>query len=440
MNSPTADARRRPESRQVAVPNVSALASARVRDRGHAPFLTFYDGATGERTELSYATFDNWASKTANLLVEELEVGRGGRVATLLGNHWTALVVAFGCWKAGCCLVPLGDDPVAGAAGLAASGADAVFVREDLVAPLGAAAPDLAARQPVAVGVGLGARLSAPGDLAGDVLPYAEEVLAFGDDYDDPAVTLDDDALLVLPSGGTSPRAATRLTQGNLLAAAEAIGAWGLGHEDRILCAQAAHLTDGLVLAHLGPFSAGASVVLTRAFDPDRLWRRATDERVTLLALSPGQLAELPDGTPPDDLRCAVVAARAGRDGADGAPRRVPVAVGHGVVEATCASTLSPASPHAPTRAWLDAASGRTVGAVTTHAEVVALDPGGDPLAHETRGRLAIRGPVVMAGYDVRGELDEQALAAGWFATADRGFTAVGPDGQTHVFVTEPAI
>ena len=34
------------------------------------PLLTFYDDATGERTELSGATLANWVAKTANLLVD----------------------------------------------------------------------------------------------------------------------------------------------------------------------------------------------------------------------------------------------------------------------------------------------------------------------------------------------------------------------------------
>lgn len=421
-----------PEDAPPSARNLGALASQQVRARGHAPFITFYDDASGERTELSYATFDNWVSKTANLLVEELEVGRGDRVATLLGNHWTAVVVAFACWKVGCSVVPVDADPGA----LAASGAGTVVAREDLVGGLtqGADGP-----QVVVVGQGMGGRLSGTAPAPEDAVAYGEEVLAFADDYDDPDVGLTDEALLVLPAGGSAPPAGVRLTQGNLLAAAEALGAWGLESDDRLLCTQAVHLPDGLVLAHLGAFAAGGSVVLTRTFDPARLWRRAADERATLLHLAPAHLDQLEAGSPPEGLRGALVPAGADPGVAAGVRTRLPVAVGHGLAETTCISTLSPPAPDADTRTWLEAAAGRPVGAVTARAAVAALDATGAPLGHGAEGRLAVEGPVVMAGYDGRPDLDERALASGWFASADRGFTAVGPDGGTHVFVTGPA-
>ncbi|MFD0393659.1 TIGR03089 family protein [Streptomyces nogalater] len=47
------------------------LASALAADPGR-PLVTFYDDATGERVELSVATFANWVAKTANLLQGDL--------------------------------------------------------------------------------------------------------------------------------------------------------------------------------------------------------------------------------------------------------------------------------------------------------------------------------------------------------------------------------
>lgn len=413
-------------------PSLGALLAQRAASRGHQPFVTFYDDATGERTELSYATFDNWVAKTANLLVDELDLERGDRVATLLGTHWTAVVVSFACWRAGCSVAPLDADDATGrgAAALAATGARAAFVREDVLVGVDpSAVPEL-----VAVGTGLGGRLTR-GDV-GDALPYAEEVLAFGDEYDDPGVGLNDEALFAVPPS-TGAQAGVRLTQGNLLAAAEAAGAWGLGEGDRLLCGRPAHLVDGLVLGHLAPFAAGGSVVLSRPAGTVRLWRRAGDERASLLLLSPAALEDVPEDAAGERLRGALVPTGAAQAVLETARRRLPVAVGHGVVEATCASTLSPLSPDDDTRAWLAARDGHAVGAVTARAAVAALD--GDGAAQEagSPGRLAIRGPVVMAGYD-RADLDEEVFASGWFATTERGFVEEGPDGRAHVFVTGP--
>ncbi|PZF99445.1 TIGR03089 family protein, partial [Micromonospora deserti] len=65
------------------------------------PLLTWYDDATGERTELSGATLANWVAKTANLLVDEVVVGPGDAAGVLLPPHWQTAAVLLGCWSAG---------------------------------------------------------------------------------------------------------------------------------------------------------------------------------------------------------------------------------------------------------------------------------------------------------------------------------------------------
>jgi uncharacterized protein (TIGR03089 family) len=89
------------------------LRSVLERD-GARPFVTYYDDATGERVELSVATFDNWVSKTAGLLRDGLDVAPGDRVTLLLPAHWQSLVLAGACWAAGACAVldDAGDSPL----------------------------------------------------------------------------------------------------------------------------------------------------------------------------------------------------------------------------------------------------------------------------------------------------------------------------------------
>src|SRR5262245_25078722 len=76
------------------------------------PLVTYYDDASGERTELSGATLANWVAKTANLLVDGLGLGaradgrsassRAGDVAAVfLPPHWQTAAVLLGCWSAG---------------------------------------------------------------------------------------------------------------------------------------------------------------------------------------------------------------------------------------------------------------------------------------------------------------------------------------------------
>jgi len=64
------------------------------------PLLTWYDDATGERTELSGATCANWVAKTANLLVDEAALAPGDTAAVLLPPHWQTAAVLLGCWSA----------------------------------------------------------------------------------------------------------------------------------------------------------------------------------------------------------------------------------------------------------------------------------------------------------------------------------------------------
>lgn len=103
----------------------SALAADPAR-----PLITFYDDATGERVELSVATFANWVAKTANLLQGELSASpaTGSRCCF---PHWQTAVWLLACSSVGV-TAELGGDPadadyvVAGPdtldAGLACSG------------------------------------------------------------------------------------------------------------------------------------------------------------------------------------------------------------------------------------------------------------------------------------------------------------------------------
>src|SRR5919112_280672 len=84
--------------------------SAAVRRDPTTPLLTWYDDASGDRTELSGATMDNWVAKTANLLVDGVGLGPGDTVAVLLPPHWQTAAVLLGAWAAGLA-ADLGDMP-----------------------------------------------------------------------------------------------------------------------------------------------------------------------------------------------------------------------------------------------------------------------------------------------------------------------------------------
>lgn len=91
----------------------AVLARQLATDPGR-PLLTFYDHASGERTELSVATYANWVAKTASLLVDELDLERGQVLRVDLPTHWLGPVFLGAAWTAGLA-VSLDGDAVADA-------------------------------------------------------------------------------------------------------------------------------------------------------------------------------------------------------------------------------------------------------------------------------------------------------------------------------------
>lgn len=78
-----------------------ALISELLRVDSARPLVTFYDDATGERVELSVATYANWVAKTSSLLVEEFDLEPGDRVLVDLPTHWLGPVFLGATWNAG---------------------------------------------------------------------------------------------------------------------------------------------------------------------------------------------------------------------------------------------------------------------------------------------------------------------------------------------------
>jgi len=113
------------------------------------PLVTFYDFATGERVELSLATYANWVAKTASLLVEEADLERGQRLLVDLPAHWLTPVFLGAAWTVGLEVVwdesaGAFDGVVTGPAGLASHAAEAAGrpVIATALRPLGARFPD----------------------------------------------------------------------------------------------------------------------------------------------------------------------------------------------------------------------------------------------------------------------------------------------------------
>lgn len=65
------------------------------------PFVTYYDEAGGERSELSVRSLANWVAKTHFLLVDELGLGVGDAAYLALPAHWLSVPAVLGALTAG---------------------------------------------------------------------------------------------------------------------------------------------------------------------------------------------------------------------------------------------------------------------------------------------------------------------------------------------------
>ncbi|MBA2574814.1 MAG: TIGR03089 family protein [Actinomycetota bacterium] len=88
----------------ISLPVTTALANALATEPGR-PLVTYYDTTSGERIELSVKTFDNWVSKIANLLGDDLGLEAGQGIRVELPPHWQSTVTVVAAWAAGLRLV-----------------------------------------------------------------------------------------------------------------------------------------------------------------------------------------------------------------------------------------------------------------------------------------------------------------------------------------------
>jgi uncharacterized protein (TIGR03089 family) len=104
----------------------------RVRADAGRPLVTFYDDASGERIELSVATYANWVAKTAGLVQDELDVAPRSLLLLDLPTHWLGAVWLGAAWSLG--LAVTDDAGLLPEAGLVVCGPDGVAEHADRAA------------------------------------------------------------------------------------------------------------------------------------------------------------------------------------------------------------------------------------------------------------------------------------------------------------------
>ena len=225
----------------------AAVLGDRLRADPGRPLITFYDGATGERTELSVATYANWVAKTASLLVEECDLERGERLLVDLPPHWLAPVFVGAAWTVGLTVV---FDEESGPA-------DAVVCGPAGVTRWAAAASG----RPVVASALLPLAVRFPEPLPAGVLDFGVEVWGQPDSF----VPVDPPAADDLAVPGTEHGALWRAASAGTL-----LEGTGFSSGGRLLTEAGPASAAGLA-GFVEPLARNGSVVIAVAMDQERL-------------------------------------------------------------------------------------------------------------------------------------------------------------------------
>ncbi len=218
------------------------------------PIVTFYDEASGERSELSARSLGNWVAKTHFLLMDELGLGVGDAAFIALPAHWISVPALLGCCTAGLALTESPD------------GAAVAFVAADTAAAA-AGVPDVFAVAPDSAAVGF--RDTVPDGVA----DYVAAVRPQPDNW----------ASVHFPAGDDDPGLG-ELSRAEVVAQArERALALAVGDRARVVTDRDWRGRQDWIDTLFVPLAVGGSVVYVRhAPDGDVLERRMAQERATV--------------------------------------------------------------------------------------------------------------------------------------------------------------
>lgn len=395
-------------------------------------FLTELDSASGLRREWTVAEWRYRVLSTTAWL-QEMGIGPGGAVATLLGNTADALAVSFGAWVLGACCVPLnpGDGSERHAFILEDSGSD-LLVHGDEVS-IGQRASAGTRRIPTAAATALPGHGGEPQATSDDLSTAAFRL---------PQTSIHAPALRIYTSGTTGLPKGVVLSGANLLTDCDALHqrlAWPDG--TRILTVLPIHHVNGLVISSLLPWFAGHTTVLCDRFRSDTFWADIARERATACSMVPSLLEFLlssPGETPEVFREVLCGAGPLLTDTALEFEQRFEVPVRHlyGLSETTAVVTLMPAMDPLERRHWHRSYGSPSIGPALPHASVTVHDVDGNPVAPGVRGEIVVRGAMVMSGYAGRDVQAAETFRDGWFHTGDEGFWVTEGGQDPYFFIT----
>jgi fatty-acyl-CoA synthase len=397
--------------------NVASWLVAHARERGAAPAV-----CDAERA-LTYAALEQRVARAAGVLAAA-GVGRGERVALLLGNRSATLEAVFAAARLGAIAVPLNTRLAKPEiAELLDDCRPVLLLYEDALRAFADAACTRARRiAPARLAVG-----GAP-DAWEAALAAASPVAGIA------AVSPEDPMILMYTSGTTgAPKGALLPHRKTLYNCKNAGVFFGLTPADRVLIVVPLFHSFGLQILAVPTLWAGGLVVLQPRFEPSTVWRAVAEHRITFLGGVPTMFAALLeafDRERPDvsSLRFLFTAGAA-----------IPVDVIHAFAKRGLALKQGFGQTETSILCCLDAADAvrkaGSVGRPVPHAELRIVrreSLAGPPAVWQDcapgeSGEIVVRGPITMTGYWERPEATAETLRDGWLRTGDLGsFDAEG--------------
>lgn len=407
-------------------------------------FLTYCDDDLAIRYTYSFAEFGTVVQLVAAFLHDQVGLGRGDRLATILFNHDATVVLYFAAWILGVTILPINVEESTDKKRyiLEHSEASVVCCWHSLLKEVKDLQHELPALRHVIA-------LNNDGIVEGPKHRAKVEIVASVSSLSTASYmpSLDDEALIVYTSGTTGTPKGVVLTVENLLLDADAITDWHqFGAGDRLMCVLPIHHVNGTVVTLITPFYCKGSIVLSRKFKSATFWRRLHEERVTCVSVVPTLLEFLLDANEGvtayeldhfDGFICG-----AGPLLKDTAIRfedrfGFPIRHGYGLSETTCYSCFLPNDlSRDEHRHWITDYEFPSIGVPMRHNEMAILDGDGHQLPEMTRGEICIRGGTVCAGYFKRDDANEAAFQWGWFRSGDEGFYVRDKLGRPFFFIS----
>lgn len=402
---------------------VSDIVAESAAARPEHPALVFHERAA------TYRELDALVDRTAATL-SGLGLGKGDRVALLLGNIPEFVHALHGTFRAGAVAVPLNVMLTPEELGyvLADAGARAAVVGIDLVPAVLAVRDRLASLDHVLV---VGPPPTPPGTTSLD------ELLDRAGAPPEVEVGPEDPALLGYTAGTTADPKGAVLTHGNLLANLDQLrevpALRGAASDVVLLVLPLFHIY-GLNAALNVVLREGATGVLVERFHPVESLRLVERHGVTVLFGVPQMYAAWLRAARDEPFDLSSV--RLAVSGAAPLPTEVlrgfrerfgcVIWEGYGLTET---------SPVVTTNGLADEPRGGSIGLPLPGTEVRLIDEDGTDVVDGDPGELLVRGPNVFSGYWGRPEETEEAFVEGWFRTGDVAYR----DEQGFLFLVDRA-